>query len=101
MINFAWNQEQIKFKKEVINFAQIELSKNLIELEQKEQFSFDDWRKCGDFGLMGLPIPSQYGGKETDILTTIYALEGLGYGSESNFIHFAFIGFSSIIISLQ
>ncbi len=89
MIDFAWNQEQIKFKKEVINFAQTELNQQLIDLDKQEQFNLTGWRKCGDFGLIGLPIPRQYGGKETDILTTIYALEGLGYGCKDNGLIFA------------
>ena len=88
-MDFSWTEEQIQFKKKVIQFAQQELQSNLIDLDRREEFDREGWKKCGKFGLIGLPIPQQYGGRETDILTTICGLEALGYGCKDNGLIFA------------
>ena len=88
-MDFSWTEEQIQFKKKVIQFAQQELQSNLIDLDRREEFDREGWKKCGKFGLIGLPIPQQYGGRETDILTTLYGLEALGYGCKDNGLIFA------------
>jgi alkylation response protein AidB-like acyl-CoA dehydrogenase len=88
-VDFSWTEEQIKFRQNVIQFAQQELQGNLVDLDWREEFNREGWQKCGEFGLIGLPIPQQYGGSEADILTTIYGLEALGYGCKDNGLIFA------------
>ena len=88
-MDFSWTEEQIQFKKKVIQFAQQELQSNLVDLDWREEFDREGWQKCGKFGLIGLPIPQQYGGRETDILTTLCGLEALGYGCKDNGLIFA------------
>src|SRR5208337_2854868 len=41
------------------------------------------------FGIQGLPIPREFGGAEADILTTVLAMEGLGYGCRDNGLIFS------------
>jgi alkylation response protein AidB-like acyl-CoA dehydrogenase len=82
-------KEQIEIKNNVIQFAEKLLIENLAELDQQEKFNLEGWQKCGEWGIMGLPIPQEYGGKELDSLTTIYALEGLGYGCKDNGLLFS------------
>jgi alkylation response protein AidB-like acyl-CoA dehydrogenase len=43
-------------------------------------FSWESWASCGEFGIMGLPVPEEYGGGGADVVTTMLALEALGYG---------------------
>ncbi|MGH2750803.1 MAG: acyl-CoA dehydrogenase family protein [Actinomycetota bacterium] len=43
-------------------------------------FSHESWAKCGDFGIMGLPVAEEHGGGGADVVTTMLALEALGYG---------------------
>jgi alkylation response protein AidB-like acyl-CoA dehydrogenase len=43
-------------------------------------FSRESWARCGEFGIMGLPVPEEYGGGGADVVTTMLALEALGYG---------------------
>lgn len=88
-MDFSWTDEQLAFKQKVIEFAQAELNNNLIERDRHLTFSIDDWQKCAEFGIQGLPIPEKYGGQEKDVLTTILALEGLGYGCRDNGLPFA------------
>ena len=84
-----WSADQLALNKKIRQFAEQELNGDLIELDRHEAFNRDDWHKCGEMGLPGLPIPKQYGGGDADILTTLCALEGLGYGCKDNGLIFA------------
>jgi len=88
-MDFSSTKEQINLKKQLIEFAQQTLNANIIELDQQEEFNREGWKKCSDFGLLGLPIPKQYGGGEVDILTVVHGLEGLGYGCKDNGLIFS------------
>lgn len=88
-MDFSWTTEQIKLRKKIIQFVKQELSANILELDRQEVFNLEGWQKCSEFGFLGLPIPKQYGGSEADILTTICALEALGYASQDNGLIFA------------
>ncbi|NEQ86155.1 MAG: acyl-CoA dehydrogenase [Moorea sp. SIO2I5] len=83
-MDFAWNSQQIAFKKKVIRFVQQSLISDLIKQDKEEIFNRDGWQKCCDFGIHGWPIPFRYGGQELDILTIACALQGLGYGCKDN-----------------
>jgi hypothetical protein len=83
-MDFSWTEEQLAYKKAVINFAQKELNEGMIERDHHGSFSKDLWRKCADFGIHGMPFPEKYGGSEADILTTMLTMEGLGYGCHDN-----------------
>jgi alkylation response protein AidB-like acyl-CoA dehydrogenase len=88
-MDFSWTDEQLMLKKAVIKFAQQELNKDLIERDRRGEFSRENWQKCAQFGLQGLPIPEEYGGADADILTTMLTMEGLGYGCRDNGLIFA------------
>ncbi len=88
-MDFAWSEEQLAYKKAVIDFAQKELNDNLIARDHAGQFSLENWRKCARFGIQGLPMPEEYGGSNADILTTMLVMEGLGYGCRDNGLIFA------------
>jgi len=88
-MDFSWTEEQLNFKKAVVAFAQKELNKGLIERDRQGQLAREDWRKCAQFGILGLAIPEEYGGSGTDILTTMLVMEGLGYGCRDNGLIFA------------
>jgi alkylation response protein AidB-like acyl-CoA dehydrogenase len=78
-MDFSWTEEQIRYKRAVIKFAEQNLKGDLIERDRAEEFSRDWWCKCANFGIQGLPFPEAYGGAEADILTTMLTMEGLGY----------------------
>jgi alkylation response protein AidB-like acyl-CoA dehydrogenase len=89
LLDFAWSDEQNAFRREVIRFAKEELNERLIERDENSEFSWDAWKKCAKFGIQGLPIPAAYGGGDADCLTTVCALEALGYGCRDNGLLFA------------
>lgn len=90
-MNFSWTDEQIEFRDQVIEFAKSELNNDLVKREQAGEFSHKCWQKCADFGIQGLANPKEFGGKEDeiDILTSILAMEGFGYGCHDNGLAFA------------
>lgn len=88
-MDFAWSEEQLEYKTTAIRFAQKELSRGVTDQDRHEIFPQERWRKCAEFGLLGLPFAETYGGVEADILTTMLVMEGLGYGSKDNGLLFA------------
>jgi alkylation response protein AidB-like acyl-CoA dehydrogenase len=88
-LDFAWSDEQLDFRKEVIRFAKAELNYDMIEADHNETFSREGWDQCAKFGIHGLPIPAEYGGGGADTLTTVCGLEALGYGCRDNGLIFS------------
>jgi len=79
-VNFELTPEQQTLQKAAIEFARRELNSNMIERDAQQVFSHDGWKKCAAFGVQGMPIPKEYGGREAGPITTIAVMEGLGYG---------------------
>jgi alkylation response protein AidB-like acyl-CoA dehydrogenase len=88
-MDFSWSEEQKAFKNNVIDFAKKELNEGMIERDKQGEISIENWRKCANMGILGLPIPEEYGGIDEDIITTMLVMEGLGYGSRDNGLIFA------------
>jgi len=83
-MDFSWTEEQLNFKKTVIEFAQKELNTGMIDRDRLGELARENWTKCAQLGILGLAIPEQYGGSGTDIMTTMLVMEGLGYGCRDN-----------------
>ena len=88
-MDFSWSEEQLAYKEAVIKFSQKELNEGVIERDRQGTISRENWLKCARLGILGLPIPEKYGGSGADILTTMLAMEGLGYGCRDNGLIFA------------
>jgi alkylation response protein AidB-like acyl-CoA dehydrogenase len=88
-MDFSWTPEQLAFKNTVVEFAKKELNAGLIDRDHAGEISLENWRKCADLGILGLPIPEEYGGIDEDIVTTMLVMEGLGYGCKDNGLIFA------------
>jgi len=85
-MDFSYSAKQAELKSQVIDFALQNLNEDMIKRDREGIFSVDLWRKCADFGIMGLAAPSSLGGKydEVDLLTATIAMEGFGYGCKDN-----------------
>ena len=79
-MDFAWSEEQLQLRSSVVEFARQSLDAGLLEREKTGTFSRELWRKCAEFGIHGLPVPEEYGGGSQDTMTTMLAMEALGYG---------------------
>ena len=83
-MDFDWSEEQLAFKRAVVEFARQRLNGSMIERDREGQFSRELWEECATFGIQGMPFPEEYGGGSSDILTTMLTMEGLGYGCLDN-----------------
>jgi alkylation response protein AidB-like acyl-CoA dehydrogenase len=79
-MDFAWTDEQLEFKKTIVEFAQNELNDNVLERDASSSFARENWLKCARIGIQGLAVPEEYGGAGADLLTAALVMEGLGYG---------------------
>ena len=88
-MDFAWSDQQRELLDAVGRFASQQLNYNVIENDRDGVFNHDAWKKCGRFGIQGLPVPTEYGGLGMDPLTTVAALERLGYACKDNGLLFS------------
>jgi L-prolyl-PCP dehydrogenase len=78
-MDFSWTDEQVQLRTAVIEFARQKLNHDFLEREKDARFSRELWAECADFGIQGMPIPEEFGGAGQDVLTTMLAMEALGY----------------------
>jgi alkylation response protein AidB-like acyl-CoA dehydrogenase len=71
--------EQNEYFKTVCEFAR-RLPDDVRGRDSQGTFSREAWDRCGDFGILALPAPETYGGANADAVTTMLALEAMGYG---------------------
>ncbi len=88
-MDFDFTPEQVELREAAIEFARGALNEGVYEADKEGRFSREKWRAAARFGLLGLPIPEEYGGAGSDLLTTVYAMEGLGYGCCDNGLLFS------------
>jgi len=88
-MDFALSPDQRALSEEIVRFARKELSPGAAERDAAHAFPHDLWRKCGEMGLQGLPVPQEHGGAGLDSLSTAIALEALGRGCEDGGLVFA------------
>jgi alkylation response protein AidB-like acyl-CoA dehydrogenase len=88
-MDLSLSDEQQQVRQNIIAFANKHLNKNVIERDRDQEFPRDLWLKCGEEKLQGLCVPENNGGKGLDSLSTIIALEALGYASTDGGLNFA------------
>jgi len=82
-------QEQRDLYETITRFAHRELNDDLQSRDEQGAFSWHGWKKCAELGLPGLAVPAEYGGAGADAVTTMAALEALGYGCRDNGLIFS------------
>ena len=85
-MDFALSEEQGAWQDASIRFAREELADDLDlpDRDEAREFWREGWRRCARFGIQGLPIPGEFGGKGLGLPVTIAAMEGLGYACPDN-----------------
>lgn len=87
-MNFDPNEEQKVWKKIVHEFAEKELRPKAREVDEKEEFNWEAFRKAGPVGLAGMSIPEEFGGSNVDMVSNAIAFEELGWGCGSTALAF-------------
>ncbi|MEK7826824.1 MAG: acyl-CoA dehydrogenase family protein, partial [Thermodesulfobacteriota bacterium] len=78
-MDFSISDEQRMFRETVYRFAKSQIAPLCEEADLKGEFNFDVWRKFGEMGLPGLPVPEKYGGAGADFVTCCLAGEAVGH----------------------
>jgi alkylation response protein AidB-like acyl-CoA dehydrogenase len=89
-MDFGLSEQQQKWYDAAVRFAREELiDPDGTAREQRGEFWREGYTRCGKFGILGLPIPAQFGGQGKDLPTAVAAMEGLGYGCPDTGLIFA------------
>jgi alkylation response protein AidB-like acyl-CoA dehydrogenase len=83
-----WTDEQKALRKAYAD-SFTTWGKDHIRRDQEGEFPLDQWKLIGESGLFGLPFMPEWGGSGQDLLTTMYVLEGLGYGCRDSGLNFS------------
>lgn len=84
-MDFSFTPQQHHLWEQTYSFAREELRvDDLVERDHANMFSELNWQKCARQGLLGLCLPSEYGGAGLDLVSTVHTLEALGYGCADN-----------------
>jgi alkylation response protein AidB-like acyl-CoA dehydrogenase len=78
-VEFSWTDDQLALRDSIIAFGRRALQDDVARRDKESSFSRELWARCAEFGIQGLPFPEEYGGGGLDILTTVLAMETLGY----------------------
>ncbi|MEO0071923.1 MAG: acyl-CoA dehydrogenase family protein [candidate division WOR-3 bacterium] len=79
MIDFSFTEEQLMIQKLARDFAQKEVAPRIKELDEKAEFDRSILTKMAELGLLGLTIPTRYGGSGGDYISLGLACEELEY----------------------
>jgi len=86
---FDLTPELEQLQEAAIEFASKALAHDMVARDRAERFSREDWQKCAEFGVQGMPIPKEHGGLGLGILPLIAVMEGLGYGCRDSGLLFS------------
>ena len=88
-VDFSLSAEQRELTEAAADFARRELNQDLAKRDDAGEFPRDAWQACAKFGIQGLPVPTDLGGTDSDVLTTALVMEALGYGCRDNGLLFS------------
>jgi alkylation response protein AidB-like acyl-CoA dehydrogenase len=88
-MDFALSESQRRWHDDAVAFAKNELLDDILGRDERREFWREGWSRCARFGIQGLPVPEEYGGRGVGLPETIAAMEGLGYGCPDNGLIFS------------
>ncbi|MFL6580491.1 MAG: isovaleryl-CoA dehydrogenase [Burkholderiales bacterium] len=92
-LDFDLGQDIEMLRDSVQHFAAKEIAPRAAEMDRRNEFPMDLWRKFGGLGLLGITAGESYGGTGMGYLAHVIAMEeisracaavGLSYGAHSN-----------------
>lgn len=79
MIDFRFTEEQMMVVKQVREFAQTEVAPKIREWDEKAYFHRPILKTMAELGILGISIPTKYGGSGLDYISLGLACEELEY----------------------
>jgi len=100
-MDFRLSEEQELIRKNMREFAKRHVDPIAAEIDENSRHPIELFRKLGEGGWMGIPIPQQYGGAGSDFLTHIITVEEISrFCSSTGFtlsFHAGIIGMSLLL----
>jgi alkylation response protein AidB-like acyl-CoA dehydrogenase len=76
-VNYELTEEQQLLRRTVRDFAESRVAPLAAELDRESRFPYELVAEMAELGLMGIPIPEQYGGAGADTVSYAIAVEEL------------------------
>lgn len=76
-MDLRFSEEQEMMRKMVREFAEEQIRPSIPAMEEEERYPREILRKMADLGLLGIPIPEEYGGAGMDFTSYIIAIHQL------------------------
>ena len=76
-MDFSYSKTEQLFLQMIRSFAENEVKPLAAEVDEQERFPMETVQKMGKLGIMGIPIPKQYGGQGGTVQMYIMAVEEL------------------------
>src|SRR5690349_15346518 len=73
--------EHRAFEQRIRTFAETEVAPQAARIDDEDEFPRDLVRRCGEHGLMGVTIPTEWGGGGRDYVAYVLALEAIARAS--------------------
>ena len=71
-MDFSISKKEILFRQMLREFTEKEVRPIAAEVDELERFPLETVKKMADLGIMGIPIPVEYGGSGAD--SSLYAI---------------------------
>jgi alkylation response protein AidB-like acyl-CoA dehydrogenase len=89
-MDFGLSAQQEQWFNSAVRFAREELvDPESTARDLRGEFWREGFERCGRFGILGLPVPTEFGGQGKDLPTAVAAVEGLGYACADTGLLFA------------
>jgi butyryl-CoA dehydrogenase len=86
-VDILLNDEEKMFKQQMRDFADKEIKPYAAEWDRRDEFARESWDKLAKMGLMGLTIPTEYGGQGGTVVLYSIAVEELAQVCASTSLH--------------
>lgn len=80
-MNFDLTPEQMEMQNLVRTFARDVIAPRAAEIDETDEFPRDIVKQMGELGILGIPIPEEWGGVGADFVSYISAIEEVSYAS--------------------
>ena len=78
-----------RLQESAVAFARQGLAHDVIAADASGVFNREAWRRCAEFGVLGMPIPEPFGGLGLGLTALLAVMEGLGYGTRDQGLLFS------------
>jgi alkylation response protein AidB-like acyl-CoA dehydrogenase len=88
-LSIELSAEHQQLQDAAIEFARSALNGGRARGDDHDAFDREGWNACARFGVLGMPLPSEYGGLGLGLTALLSVMEGLGYGSRDQGLLFS------------